>query len=333
VRYYKIEVEGWKTFTSLSGGKTDPGALQVDLDISVNSADVVTNGSSVRIWGLGLEAISQTANLFNKNVTISAGFAPGLPLATLASKYAGKLGNGTIYQVFGNWIGTDQTLDLVFVPGSNPPVAGGPNPKPPTKNLTLDWKKDQPLKTALESCLKQAYPDVKVAIDISSRIVARQNQPGFFSSLNQLSQYCRRISQDILGGQAVGVSIVNNSGELRVFDDTAKSTTKKINFADLIGQPTWIKPATVQFKTVMRGDLKPGDVVTLPKTFFNSSYSAAVQGSSAATGQLGFSGSFTVAALRHVGSYRQPTAEAWVTIVEAFTAGTGSQADQFSYHW
>jgi hypothetical protein len=333
VRYYKLEVEGWKTFTSLVGGRTDPGALQVNLDLSVIASDVIASGSYVQIWGLGLEAISQTANLFNKNITISAGFSPGLPLATLAAKYAGRLGTGSIFQVFGNWVGTDQTLDLVLVPGSNPPVAGGPNPKPPTKNLTLDWKKDQPLKPALEKCLKQAYPDVKVLVDISSKIVARQNQPGFFSSLNQLSLYCRRISQDILGGQSVGVSIVNNNGEIRVFDESAKSSTKKINFADLIGQPTWIRPATVQFKTVMRGDIKPGDTVTLPKTFFNSSMSAAVQGSSAATGQLGFSGSFTVASLRHVGSYRQPTAEAWVTIVEAYTSGTGTQADQFSYHW
>lgn len=309
----------WTTHPSGRSGRADPGALQIDIDVSIQAQDTPVT-SNLRIYGLPLKTIADTKSLFDATIEVSAGFGPGLPLATLASKAAGPILKGKIYQAFGTWEGTDTRLDLVVVASTTTPSpAGGPNPPRVTKNLTIDWKKDTPLAKPLEATLRQAFPDMKIVMDISSKIVARQNQPGFFSGMSQLALYARRISQDILGGGAVGVSIVDQLGELRVSDGTSSGSKKKVDPNMLIGQPTWFEPNKVFFKTVMRADIKVLDQVELPKTFFNSSMSAATKDSNAATGQLGISGgTFTIEAIRHIGASRAPSADAWVTVFTAY---------------
>ena len=100
---------------------------------------------------------------------------------------------------------------------------------------------------------------------------------------------------------------------MTVHDGTNKPSPKMIQFTDLVGQPTWIAPLTIQVKVVMRGDLAVNDIIMLPPTQVVTT--AAAQ--SGIQGPLTFSGSFQIASLRHVGNFRAPDGAAWVTIIDA----------------
>ena len=319
MRRYDISIGNGQHYYSLVNGVTDPGALNVEMDIQVISVDTPSGGSYVRIWGMGLAAISQTQSLFGKQISVSGGMAAGLPLAN--PQQYGLLASGLVQQAFGNWIGVDQTLDIIFVAGSTPPTGGGPNPKPPEVNLSMNWLKGQPIQEALMHTLQQGYPGVSISMNIAANITADQDQKQPFTNLEQLGFWVRRYSQQLLGGQqsqAQGVSIVNPTyNSIAVFDG-GSSGGGTVSYTDLIGQPTWIKPQTIQFKTVMRSDIHVGNTITLPSTFNNVQAGA---GYATPPTPIAFSGTFQVIKVRHVGNFRQSTADAWVTIFDASTSG------------
>src|SRR5688572_13631719 len=128
MRYYDIEIHGQSSvgvavgstnaaskfrYTSHPGGTRsppDPGALQVELDVLRLPYGQAAAQSWVKIWGIPLETVTQGNNLNFKNIMIKGGMGKGLPLAN--PKQAGPLVAGQIIQAFGNWVGTDMTLDL-----------------------------------------------------------------------------------------------------------------------------------------------------------------------------------------------------------------------------
>ena len=113
-RYYMIQIDGGPTFTSFPNGQNDPGALQVLIDIPIASlASPAFSGAAVKIYGIPLSMISQANNLRFKNIKVYGGFKAGLPLAKPAQ--SGLLVQGYIFQSFGNWKGTEQSLDLVIL--------------------------------------------------------------------------------------------------------------------------------------------------------------------------------------------------------------------------
>ena len=102
---------------------------------------------------------------------------------------------------------------------------------------------------------------------------------------------------------------------INAFDGTqaTSGTSTQIAFQDLIGQPTWIESPNIQFKAVMRADLSVGQKITLPPSIVTNTAQAQ---SSLVNQRATFQGGFTIVSLRHVGKYRAPTADAWVTIAE-----------------
>lgn len=313
MRRYKI-IAGEDTWDSAPGGRPDPNALQVDLDISVTTADAPNNGSHVRIWGLGLRAISQTKKYYGKNIEVHGGMARGLPLAK--PQQFGLLAKGIITQAYGNWEGVNQTLDLVFAPGGEIPCGAGPNPMPPKKNIVLDWKKDKKLEEALRSTLRTAFPGMQIEFDLSEQLKADQDRPSYHPNLAQLNYELRRITQELVGGHYPGVSIELSQGKIKVWDKNQNAT--RIEFSDLIGMPTWIGPQTIQVKVVMRGDLDISKKITLPQTFVNSSQSGAPVGS-AIDQQMSFAGDWDIQELRHIGASRAPAGDAWITVITAYS--------------
>lgn len=315
MRYYDIQIDGGKSYSS----RGNPNALNVELDLSVQDADAFMSGTVV-VWGVALEDISSSNNLHNKGITISGGMQPGLPLATAQSAEAGQLMKGRIWQSFGNWVGTEMWLTMVLIPGppeKNPPPPNAPDPPP--KNLTLDWRKGKPLADALKQCISTGLPEWTPNIKISDKLVAPQDNVGYYSNFKELNNYVRAVSHQIMKGDPkyAGVGICLQQGEVTVHDNTSPPSPKQISFIDLIGQPTWIAPTTIQIKTVMRGDLKVSDRITLPPTRVVTTADA----QSGVTGApLTFAGTFQVKTLRHVGNFRQPDGAAWCTVVEAYTA-------------
>jgi hypothetical protein len=309
MRFYDIEIEGGKSYTS----RNNPSALNVELDINIYDADQA-GGATAVIWGISLQDISQATDLANKKVTVSGGMQPGLPLATAQSSEAGVLIKGYIWQAFGNWVGTEMWLTIVMLPDDPPSQAPPPNaPNPPPKNIVLNWLKGKPLSDALKTALQTAYQSI-LNINISSKLVAPQDNIGYYPSLKELNVYLRQVSQQLMTGSKTypGVGCCMQKGEITVHDGTS-SGAKMLQFTDLVGQPTWIEPFVIQIKVVMRGDLKVSDQIQLPPTLVVTT--AAAQ--SGIPGPLTFSGTFTIKSLRHIGNFRQPDGSAWITVIEA----------------
>lgn len=333
MRYYRIVVKdpasgnvitppgfdpallGGATYTSYVNGRTLTAAWNVELDIPVIDAATSQGFALARVWGISLAEIAQSNDLIGKNIEIYGGMQKGLPLANPAQ--AGLLVSGTIFQCFGNWIGNDQTLDFVIMPGSasasNP---GGPGTLAKPKNLTLNWQGAQQLGSALKSCLETGFPGYTVAVNVSPNIVRPTGDSpiGFYPTLEQLGQAVRAISKSIVQTKGYpGISIVINGTTITATDSPQGSATA-IAFQDLIGQPTWIESPNIQIKTVMRADLRVLAPITLPQTITTNTQQA---NSQILNQRANFQGGFYVISMRHVGTFRQPSADAWVTVIEA----------------
>ena len=311
---------GQLRYTSHPNGPSsppDPGALQVEFDCFQLPQGLAEANSWVKIWGIPLSTIGSAANLNNRNISIKAGMGKGLPLAN--PQQAGQIVGGRIIQAFGNWIGTDMTLDLIMIPGF-----ANATESPEPRNAVVDWKENTPLKEALDQTLQTAYPGLKRDIQISDQLKLPNRETGFYGTLPQLAQYVFNISRKIIGpANYPGVQIVPHGDTIYVRDGTQQSNVKQISFLDLIGQPTWIGVATIQATLVMRGDLKVFDIIKLPpgllttRSSSNSPFSTLKQ-------QTAFQGQFSIQKIRHVGNFKQPDGRAWSTIIDCLTNPTGT---------
>jgi len=314
---FSAQLLGDQTYGSFVNGQTLPGAWNVELDIPVIDAATSQGFASARVWGVSFQEIAQANDLTGKRIDIYGGMQKGLPLAN--PKQAGLLVSGTVYQCFGNRKGVDQTLDFVISPGaptsSNP---GGTGTLKNPKNFTLNWQGGQPLGPALKSALQTAFPGYTVNVNVSPNIVrpAGDTPTGFYSTFEQLAQDARTMSTSIVKTPGyAGISLVANGTTINVSDGTVAPTagTIQIEFQDLIGQPTWIESPNIQFNTVMRADLAVESQIMLPPTLITNTQQA---NSFIVNQKATFQGGFSIISLRHVGSFRQPSADAWLTVCE-----------------
>ena len=319
MRYYDIQITDptsgkvLKSYTSYVNGATDPGALNVEMDIQVASFDIPIGGSFVRVWGIPLTDIGQAADLNWKNIVVSGGMQKGLPLANPAQ--SGLLISGGIQQAFGNWRDVDMTLDLIL-------YSGRPAPNVTQINLTQNWKAGTPLASAIKTTLGTAFPKTTADINISSKLVLAHDEPGFYGNLEQFAKYIRDVSQSIIGGAYSGVRITIQKNKFVVYDGTTQGKPFQIAFNDLIGQVTWKAPSIVNFTTVMRADIHIGDYVKLPPgqvTTMAASLSQYRQGSV-------FNGVFQIIHVRHIGNYRAESGDYWVSVFDAALQSPNSAA-------
>lgn len=325
MRYYNIVISGGGgqpiVYTSHPNGTSqppDPGALNVELDLLVYPFATPGGNSFIRIWGISLQTQAQASLLNGQNITVSGGMGKGLPLAN--PQQAGPLASGTVWQALANWQGVNMTLDLYMIPGQAPAQAtanAAGNPDLPA-SIALNWQAQQPLSAAIKPCLQAAYPGYTINVSLNSNLTPAYANPHYCGSLVELAQWLLPVTQQMIGGSYPGVSITVTGTTINVFDNTNPPPAKMIMFNDLIGQVTWIAPQTVQAACVMRGDLKVGDVVTMPSGQIATqaqSYSQFRQSSA-------IKGTFTIVKVHHVGNFRDPMGASWTTIIDAVT---GSQ--------
>ena len=191
MRFYSISVDGGsggqsRAWTSYSNGSTDPGALDIELDLPIGpyATPVGQSGAHVRIWGVSLQDIGQASNFNGKNITISGGMQKGLPLAN--PQQNGLLLSGMIFQAFGNWIGTDQTLEFIVFPQSN------------GKNLAVNWKQGTKMADAIQQTLSTAFPGYTADIQVSDSLVFFQDVQGYYTSIASFAQWVKLTSASIL---------------------------------------------------------------------------------------------------------------------------------------
>lgn len=311
----KTNKEVYKISTNYNG-KYDTGALNIELDIPVVTYDVPWGGAFVRVWGIGINIVGQSHNFNGMDIKVSGGMAKGLPLSNPAQY--GVLADANIFQAFGNWQGTSQSLDFIILPKTG-------TPKTPV-NLQLNWAKGTNLSDAVIQSLNTAFSTKTAKSSVSTQIIASEDITGTYYSLGQFASEINRYSKSIVNkADYNGIQLGYTNNTLYIFDGSAPPTSNQvidtipvqgnisIQFNELIGQPTWIAPATIQFKTAMRKDIKVGDYLKMPNTLQTTT----AQSQSQFRNNSAFQGKFMATAVRHIGNFRQKDANAWVTVIEA----------------
>ena len=342
-RYYRIEIgvetaappnggspslNSGAVYTNLVNGREDPGAPRVELDIAVAPLYAPVGTSRVTVWGVGLKTISQVTDFSGAPIKVFGGMQNGLPFATaaVANNQQRLLTEGFIFQCYGNWIGLNQNINFIIQP-----TAGGTFSKP--ANLVVNWKKGDSLSESIKNTLKTAFPNIDPPnIEISSQLSIAQDHLGaHFSTVDGFSSWLQQHTMWELNpngaGPYKGVWIFPKGNTFYVTDNSNPAITPtELQVQDIIGQPTWLDVATIQFNTVMRGDLTIGDYVKFPQALalqtINSPQSDAVFRSKAA-----FQGAFQISDIvRHIGDSRGVSADQWVSSFQAFALNSAASS-------
>lgn len=296
-------LKGGSLSSILPNGQFNPGALNIKIDIPVGPFHAPTGDAFLKIEGLGLADIGNAFNLNGANISIYGGMSKGLPLANPAQQ--GLLLKGAIFNAFGNWSGTSQSVDMTFA------AATGTQAEP--KNFVLNWPSGTSLAAALGNTLKTALPDAKQDIRISDRLVLDYEQPHLARTINELSKWVNDFSRSIIRDVGYpGVIVSYNGAKVTVTDQTAPQPPKMIAFQDLIGQPTWRGPLVIQMKTVMRGDLFLQDRVTLPQGLVTNTQAALTRFQDKTT----FTGNYWITTIHHYGNFRQSDGSSWCSVFD-----------------
>lgn len=284
-------------------GVVDPGAPLVELDIPSLPFGTFQGGANLKVWGPSVAALNQANNLSGYNVEVLGGMAPPFNDLNKNAK-AGQLALGQIFQGFGNWEGVNQYLHLILMNASvNPDL---------TADIGFNWTVNLDLGTAISNALTAAFPGFTVVSTIT-RLVQDHDEQGHYDSLTAFAEYLLEATQteDYSGVQlrAVGQTIY-------VYDNTVSGPVIQLQFSDLIGQPTWMAAAGINFACPMRADIGLGTQIQFPSGLFPpyalTTPQAAVPGAPS-TSKLTFQGTFTVTEAHHYGHSRQADAESWRT--------------------
>lgn len=313
MRYYTIKITEvdaapnatpLQEYSSYPNGIRQPNAMDIEMDIPVAFYAEPRGGAFVRVWGIDIKTLTQASNFNGKAIEVYGGMQKGLPLAK--PRQSGLLASGIIQQAFGNWIGTDMTMDLVF-------TAGNTRQDVPI-NLTIDWKAGTKLSVALENTLRAAFPTYQREINIDDKLVLPNDQPGFYGTMLQFARYVADVSRSIITAPDYrGVQILLKEKKFIVLDGSRKTDPRDIDFTDLVGQITWLTSASVSITTTMRADLQAGDYVRLPPFLGITGPQSMSQARMTQT----FKGVWQITSTRHVGRFRFPNATSWVTVLEA----------------
>ncbi|MFL9915055.1 hypothetical protein PQR75_06565 [Paraburkholderia fungorum] len=164
----------------------------------------------------------------------------------------------------------------------------------------------------------------------------------FFAKLSQFAEYLNKASINLISGYAPdgsypGVMMTLQDSTITIQDGTTRTEPKLLNFDDLIGQPSWTDVATIQVTCIMRGDIKPGNYVTLPNgplTITPNAQTSTVGPPAVGSintqlkNQSAFQGTFLCTVVRHVGNSRDGQGTSWVTTLDLLVPPPISQADQ-----
>lgn len=328
MRYYRLEIINPKTGKPPvdSNGKPigpfdtseTPGCgLHVEFDFEVTGLDVVCSGTMLTIYGLPIDMLKQSVSLQGGLVRMKAGFVQGLPLANKDQQ--GEVIYGEIYLAYANWIGTNQTLNLVI----NPSIRKTDDGKP--FSIEGLGEAGERVGDVLVRALQKAYPNKLIDCTVSDNLVLPEPWTGKYTEIGSLAMVVKNASIAMMRNERYsGIAISILSDRIRIYDNASAKwgEPKTIHAHELVGQPTWIAPFTVSFKCPMRGDIRCGDVVNLPEGLYSGAASI-VMANTMAPGVISknsttFTGKFLVKSVRHIGSYLTADGDAWVTVFEAY---------------
>ncbi|EBW9943205.1 hypothetical protein DQS39_23910 [Salmonella enterica subsp. enterica serovar Give] len=328
MRYYRLEIINPKTGKPPvdSNGKPigpfdtseTPGCgLHVEFDFEVTGLDVVRSGTMLTIYGLPIEMLKQSVNLQGGLVRMKAGFVQGLPLANKDQQ--GEIIYGEIYLAYANWIGTNQTLNLVI----NPTIRKTNDGKP--FFIEGEGRTGEKVGDVISRALQKAFPNKLIDCTVSDSLVLPEPWNGTYEDIGSLAMVLRSASIAMMRDTKYsGIAVSILSDRIRIYDNVSAKwgEPKTIHAHELIGQPTWIAPFTVSFKCPLRGDIRCGDVVKLPEGLYSGAASIVMANTTAPSviskNSTTFTGKFLVKSVRHIGAYLTADGDAWVTVFEAY---------------
>lgn len=322
MRFYDIKlsdasgklVQEW---TSYHNSTFDPYAQDIEIDAIVadHGAPLSQAQTHITIYGVPLKLLQQSQVFTGMFLSITGGMGGGMPLEDPTQR--GPILAGQVFQSFGNWVGTEMTLEFVVNPSPNTLQHPG--------QWIITWRKGSQLKDALGTTFSNSYPaawNISPVYDLGEW-TQPHDSVGYYATLNQLAQVIEGVTRNQPNGP---VRIAANGASVHVYDATWKPKPKVLRFVDLVGQPTWIDINEMQVKLVLRGDLNLGDQIELPANFIagpgsvqSSPQSFPSQMKYAPT----FTGAFTVRAIRHLAHFRASDAGEWCSIVNAVKVDAG----------
>ncbi len=310
MRYYSLTLTDpntgkvVKTWESHPNNVFDPQAQNIQFDIPITAMETPIGGQTITVEGISLDDLRQAKQYTGLNFSLKGGMKKGLPLANPLQN--GLLCYGVILQSFGNWEGTEMTLDFVVYPSEYSHLNAG--------NIVHNWPVNTPLSDALTLTLNNAFPGVTVNMNIAKNLITTNDEIGYYPDLEGLAQHILKYTTALKNP----VHIVFQNGEIMVYDDTHAPAAKQLNFNDLIGQPTWIAVDVMQIKLVQRGDLSIGSRITMPEGTQNApGFVTTMQLSKPSNMKYKttFAGEFVITEMRHLGNYRSPDGASWATII------------------
>ena len=319
MRYYDLSLTKtgattpYLRWTSHPKGVYDPGALNIEFDMPTSTYSTPMGAQTITVHGISLQNLNAAQDLVGMQVTLKGGMAVGLPLAN--PKQAGVLIVAEVFQSFGNWEGTDMTLDLVIVPSTYSYENPG--------NIVLNWVAGTSLGTTLKECLQVAYPEYPIVLDLSENLVSDQTHTARYSTLEGLAQWVGQFTRRKLLNQ---VYITIQSGKIHIYDSFYDPAPIPIAFTDLVGQPTWIEANIMQVKTVMRADIQVGSMIQMPQKMISAPGFILTSANSLPSSlkyRSTFTGKFQVIELRQIGNFRTADGASWVTIMNCAMVPNG----------
>ena len=322
MRFYNIEItpiSGDKiTYSSLGiGGLNNGSALKVELDLFESLYHQAAPNSMLRIYGVPYKNLGQLGDLNPKydanpikyaKIKISVGMSKGLPYAQPSQ--AGLIIDGIIEYAFANWQGAEICLDLIVNSNFGTPYL--------STNISWNWKEGDKMQDAVILSLENAYKDSKPVFTggFSDKLKFTETQPGIYLDIYSFSRYINKTSKAIIQDpNYIGATISPTPDGFSLDDGTTSSGNYfPIEYIDMIGNPTWKAAGIIQVKLTMRGDMALNDYISFP--FLTNAVNNAFS-TQQVRNQIPFQGYFQIQKLRHVGSSRQPTGDAWCTIVDA----------------
>ncbi len=318
-RYYEISISPkpasataalspTHVYSSYPGGIYDPGALNIQMDVFASVMAVPLGNSTITIDGVPISDILQAKQFAGMQIAVKGGMGAGLPL--VKPWQAGLLVQGSIFQAFTNWVGTDMNINFVIVPSTYTFQSAG--------NFVFNWVSGQSLESALSNMLAVAYPNSTIVIDIGSQYSTSAPVYHIANTLGLMSRFIKRHTQS---SDSPGVDImVLPSGTIFASDGSELPPPIFIEFTDFIGQPKWVDVQTMQFVTVMRADIQVGSIVKMPVGLPNAPgivQTGAASLPSSLKYRTSFQGQFVIQQVRHIGNFRDADGASWATVFQA----------------
>lgn len=332
MRYYDIAVLNatsgqpiahWTSYPAGLQGPPDPNALLVEFDALTIDHSTTSSNAMIAVHGLGITALNEAQSYFGQTVELRGGMGPGLPLAN--PRQAGLLLRGTIFQAWGNWVGTEMALNFIVTPGPLVPdehgIAG---------NFGINWTRGQTLQAALTQTFRVAYGAKvpQIVFTLGGAYVASTDTPGVYPTLASLGGAIEAATAFDPHGP---VRIYLHAGKIIVTDQapTSAATVHPVLFTDLIGQPTWIGTDQIQVTTVLRADLDVGDTIQITgaqgQALPGGPGFATIGGNNVFPNSFRYRAAFSqplrIIQMRHIGNSRASDAAEWTTVVNCVPAG------------